>query len=145
MHSGRGLGVHYHADAHSATGEGLNLYNASDYAGHSHPPIVSIGFDGIAGYGVYVDGDTTSDGVSLALDEFGGHEHGAYAYHYHSFTEQDATELGGGPNPTGNVDFTAHKLPLLGAWAGRINTIPEFWNDRAPEYTGGNSTYLGNQ
>ncbi|MEM7015877.1 MAG: hypothetical protein AAF512_00900 [Pseudomonadota bacterium] len=59
MHSGRGLGVHYHADAYSAKADGLNLYNASDYAGRSHPPIVSMGFDGIAGYGVYPPGDTS--------------------------------------------------------------------------------------
>jgi len=132
MHSGRGLGAHYHADAHSATGEGLNLYNASDCSGHSHPPIVSIGFDGVAGYGVYQEGDTSSDGVSVSLDSFGGHEHDAYAYHYHSFTQAETTSVGNGPgDPAGGVAYTAHQLPPLGAWSGRINDIPEFWDGTA--------------
>jgi hypothetical protein len=48
LHSGRGLGAHYHADGHSATGSGLNLYNAEDYEGHTHPPLISLGFDGVA-------------------------------------------------------------------------------------------------
>ena len=146
MHSGRGLGAHYHADAHSATGEGLNLYNASDYSGHSHPPIVSIGFDGVAGYGVYQAGDASSDGVSVSLDSFGGHEHDAYAYHYHSFTQAETTSVGNGPgDPAGGVSYTAHQLPPLGAWSGRINDIPEFWDGTAPNYVGGRSVYLGTQ
>jgi hypothetical protein len=144
MHSGRGLGVHYHADAHSATREGLNLYNDSDYAGHSHPPIISIGFDGVAGYGVYRDGDVASDGSTLALDAFGGHEHGIYGYHYHSFTQTKSTTAGKGPqDPPGNVSYTAHQLPPRGAWAGRINDIPEFWKGPVPDYVGGKSIYLG--
>jgi len=146
MHSGRGLGVHYHADAHSATGEGLNLYNAEDYEGHTHPPIVSMGFDGVAGYGIYQTGDTTSDGVSIALDDFGGHEHGEYAYHYHSFTVQATTDEGLGPNdPPGGVEYTIHQLPPLGAWSGRINDIPNFLNGTAPDYVGAPSVYLGTQ
>lgn len=138
MHAGRGLGVHYHADAHSATEEGLNLYNWHDYDGHSHPPIISMGFDGVAGYGVYMSGDTTSDGVSIALDDFGGHSHGDYGYHYHSQRQDDITE-------NGSISFTKHLLPPYGAWAGKINDIPEFWGGTAPNYVGGNSTYLGTQ
>jgi hypothetical protein len=146
MHSGRGLGVHYHADAHSAAGAGLNLYNESDYAGHTHPPIVSIGFDGVAGYGVYQSGDSTSDGAELALDDFGGHEHGDYGYHYHSFTREEVTPDGAGPSdPAGGVIYTSHNLPPQGAWAGRINDIPEFWDDQAPNYVGGISRYLGTE
>ena len=146
MHSGRGLGVHYHADAHSATGEGLNLYNSHDYTGHSHPPIVSMGFDGVAGYGVYQSGDSSSDGVDIALDDFGGHEHGDYGYHYHSFTKDEVTASGAGPNdPVGGVSYTSHNLPPLGAWAGRINDIPEFWDGTSPNYVGGASVYLGTQ
>lgn len=146
MHSGRGLGVHYHADAHSAKGEGLNLYNDADYEGHKHPPVVSIGFDGVAGYGFYQEGDTTSDGVDTPLDGFGGHEHGDYGYHYHSFTQVEVTETGAGPgDPPGGVEYTAHMLPPLGAWKGRINDIPEFWDNRSPNYVGGNSVYLGTE
>ena len=73
-----------HADAHSVTASGLNRYNAADYAGYSHPPIITLGFDGVAGYGRYMAGDTTSDGVDQSLDDWGGHEHGIYDYHYHS-------------------------------------------------------------
>ncbi len=144
MHSGRGLGLHYHADAHSAKGEGLNLYNDADYEGRSHPPIVSIGFDGVAGYGFYLAGDRKSDGARVALDDFGGHEHGGYAYHYHSFTAEEVTDTGGRPgDPPGGVPYTAHMLPPLGAWGGRINDVPEFWDNRAPNFVGGNSVFLG--
>jgi hypothetical protein len=146
MHSGKGLGLHYHADAHSATEEGLNLYNSSDYNGHTHPPIVSMGFDGVAGYGIYQSGDTTSDGIDIDLDSFGGHEHGNYGYHYHSFTETERTAAGVGPtDPVGEVEYTKHMLPPLGAWSGRINDIPEFWDNTVPNYVGGNSVYLGTE
>jgi hypothetical protein len=146
MHSGKGLGLHYHADAHSASKEGLNLYNSSDYIGHSHPPIVSMGFDGVAGYGIYQNGDTTSDGIDIDLDSFGGHEHGNYGYHYHSFTETERTAAGVGPtDPVGEVEYTKHMLPPLGAWSGRINDIPEFWDNTVPNYVGGNSVYLGTE
>ena len=127
MHSGRGLGVHYHADPHSAalantsdnTDPGLNLYNDSDYVGHTHPPIVSIGFDGVAGYGFYSEGDTYSDGADVALDKFGAHEHGDYGYHYHAFRTNRQTDK--------SVDsYISHELGPLGAWAGRINHVPDF-------------------
>jgi hypothetical protein len=136
MHSGRGLGVHYHADPHSAahgnsndnTDTGLNLYNESDYLGRSHPPIISMGFDGVAGYGFYLDGDNTSDGVEVALDDFGGHEHDDYGYHYHSFQTDRVVRRS-------SIDYTTHELGPLGAWAGRINYLPEF----RPRF----STWLG--
>lgn len=139
MHSGRGLGAHYHADGHSATGEGLNLYNASDYEGHSHPPIISIGFDGIAGYGIYQPGETESEGAEIPLDAFGGHRHGHYAYHYHAFAVPAVTEKN-------SVPYTVHKLAPLGAWAARVNDIPKYWNGIRPDYSGqGKSVYLGTE
>jgi len=127
MHSGRGLGVHYHADPHSAalthtrdnTEPGLNLYNNSDYVGHRHPPIVSIGFDGVAGYGFYPEDDTLSDGVDVALDEFGAHEHDDYGYHYHAFRTDRQSDRASAP-------YISHELGPLGAWAGRINYVPDF-------------------
>ena len=141
IHSGRGLGVHYHADAHSANGSGLNLYNAADYEGYAHPPIISFGFDGVAGYGKYVDGDATSEGATEALDAWGGHEHGVYAYHYHAETSVDtATVEGPGGSSTA---YTAHVLPPKGAWRGRINGIPDFWDGSAPAYGGGPGIYQG--
>ena len=150
MHSGRGLGVHYHADAHSAahhnttdnTDTGLGLYNESDYTGHSHPPVVRIGFDGVAGYGFYLEGDTSSDGVKVALDEYGGHEHGDYGYHYHAFsTERTSTftpARGPGDVDKGGNAYRTHEFAPLGAWAGRINQVPEF-EERIK-----NSEWLGN-
>jgi len=142
MHSGRGLGVHYHADAHSGTGAGLHLYNARDYVGREHPPVISMGFDGVAGYGIYQAGDESSAGATIPLDEFGGHEHGVYGYHYHSFTAESVTQGNGGG---AGVSYTSHKLPPLGAWAGRINDIPDFWQGPAPDYVGGKSVFLGNE
>jgi hypothetical protein len=124
LHSGRGLGCHYHADGHSATGRGFNLYNAEDYEGRTHPPIVSFGWDGVAGYGKYETGDTTSDGVEEALDDWGGHRHGIYGYHYHSETTVSTAQDG--------MSYTTHMLPPRGAWRGRINGIPEFWDGRQP-------------
>ena len=123
LHSGRGLGVHYHADAHSAAlvnveaDTGLGLYNEDDYTGVSHPPITGIGFDGVAAYGFYLNADTTSHGASIALDDFGGHEHQDYGYHYHAASSAQTSA----PNA-----YTLHELGPLGAWAGRINDVPEF-------------------
>jgi len=136
-HAGQGLGTHYHADSHSAEGRGLNLYNASDYVGRYHPPIISVGFDGVAGFGIYPLGDTTLDGADVSLDQFGGHEHDDYGYHYHSHAVPAVSEKKG-------VNYTAHQLPPLGAWAGRINDVPAFWNGVHPDYSGKGSTrYLG--
>lgn len=137
LHSGRGLGNHYHADGFSATGRGLNLYSAEDYVGHTHPPIVSLGFDGVAGYGVYREGDVTSDGATVPLDEWGGHRHGEYGYHYHSVPVEVETHT------SERVPFTAHMLPPRGAWRGRINDIPRFWDGRAPAYGGPPTSYHG--
>ena len=139
VHSGRGLGVHYHADAHGATGNGLNLYNATDYVGRSHPPIISFGFDGIAGYGKYID--TESDGASQTLDDWGGHEHGVYGYHYHAETVA-TTASKQGPDG-GSFPYTAHILPPKGAWRGRINSIPSFWDGTKPAYGGRPGIYQG--
>lgn len=138
MHSGRGLGAHYHADAFSAYAKGLNMYNIEDYDGRRHPPIISLGFDGIAGYGIYLEGDTSSDGVDVPLDDFGGHEHGDYGYHYHSYAIDAVSDKE-------QVSYKAHQLPPFGAWSGRINDIPDFWDGTAPNVIGGRSKWLGNE
>ena len=123
MHSGRGLGVHYHADAHQAatlnteTDTGLGLYNKDDYAGANHPPIIGIGFDGVAAYGFYLHDDTTSHGVSTALDDFGGHEHQDYGYHYHAASSEQQSRKN---------SYSLHELGPSGAWSGRVNKVPEF-------------------
>jgi len=139
IHSGRGLGLHYHADAHGANGNGLNLYNTSDYADYPHPPIISFGFDGIAGYARYALSDQTSEGVDVAFDEWGGHDHGIYAYHYHSEKLAATGTTSGGSN----VAYSVHTLPPKGAWRGRINDIPDFWSQNAPAYGGRPGIYQG--
>lgn len=144
QHSGRGLGTHYHADAYSATNEILNLYNTTDYLGRSHPPMVTLGFDGVAGYGIYRSAD--SDGAAMPLDDFGGHEHGDYGYHYHSFSAEEITYDRLDRDRRGKgVTYISHKLPPLGAWAGYINDIPDFWDGTSPNYGGrGETRWLGN-
>lgn len=123
MHSGRGLGVHYHADAHSAAinnaeaDTGLGLYNEDDYMGVLHPPIIGIGFDGVAAYGFYQSDDAGRHGVAIELDGFGGHEHQDYGYHYHASSSLQTSR---------SNSYTLHELGPLGAWAGRINKVPEF-------------------
>ena len=139
IHSGRGMGVHYHADSHSATASGLNLYNAADYIAQNHPPIITFGFDGVAGYGKYID--TESAGATQALDEWGGHEHGVYAYHYHA-ENIAATAVTQGPDGS-SFSYTAHLLPPKGAWRGRINDIPSFWAGTVPAYGGRPGVYQG--
>ncbi|MBF0277451.1 MAG: hypothetical protein HQM13_06670 [SAR324 cluster bacterium] len=121
LHVGRGLGLHWHADGHGATGNGLNLYNISDYAGNEHPPLVGFGMDGIALYGKYESAYSSMAGYSESLDSFGGHEHGSYGYHYHAHSTSSSVI-----NDT--VNYTLHIL-MKGAWKGSINNIPEFWSE----------------
>ncbi|SVB20190.1 uncharacterized protein METZ01_LOCUS173044, partial [marine metagenome] len=69
IHVGRGMGFHYHADGHSFNGNGINLYNLSDYEGHTHPPIIGFVFDGISLFGKYESSYSSADGYSEALDD----------------------------------------------------------------------------
>ncbi len=137
IHVGRGLGLHWHADGHGATGNGLNLYNLSDYDGNSHPPLIGFGFDGVALYGKYESNFSSMDGFGEALDSFGGHDHGDYGYHYHAHSESSSVV-----NDT--TDYTLHIL-MKGAWKGTINSVPEFWDNGAPNVSGSQKhRYVGN-
>lgn len=142
IHSGRGLGLHYHADAHGANSNGLNIYNDGDYTDYAHPPIISLGFDGIAGYARYTVGDSLSEGIEIDFDQWGGHDHDAYKYHYHAeqieVTETDSRYNNGEP-----VNYNVHTFPPKGAWRGKINDIPGFWGNRAPAYSGRPGAYQG--
>ena len=149
IHIGRGMGLHYHADGKSASPNHLNLYNKNDYEGHYHPPLIGFGFDGIALYGQYDTHFSQMHGYSEPLDEFGGHTHGNYGYHYHSHVVK-STELSGvvktssgvtGPQVINNPSlvYDVHIL-MKGAWAGKINEIPYFWYDTSPNYTIGNNS-----
>ena len=122
IHVGRGMGFHYHADGHGFNGNGINLYNANDYNGHSHPPIIGFVFDGIALFGKNDEGNAQLDGASENLDEYGGHNHDDYGYHYHAHSS--STTQQNGPNThTFNQNFLQK-----GAFKGAINDVPGFLN-----------------
>ena len=55
-----------------------------DYEERSHPPIIGFVFDGIALFGKYQDDSNLMAGANETLDEFGGHSHDDYEYHYHA-------------------------------------------------------------
>ncbi len=137
-HVGQGMGIHYHADSFSALPNGLALYNLRDYVGQAHPPLIGFGFDGIALFGRYVSDYPGLRGHSVALDAFGAHDHDGIGYHYHAHTEA-ATSLNG----------ASYALAVLmkGAWAGRINDIPEFWDTSrgSPLVAAQRNRYVGNQ
>ena len=120
IHVGGGLELHYHADGHAFNGNGINLYNLSDYTGNNHPPAIGISYDGIALFGKYEDSFSSMSGYGIALDDFGGHDHGdGFGYHYHAHTQTITSSM----NP--NTTFDEHIL-LVGAWKGNINSIPGF-------------------
>lgn len=132
IHVGRGMGLHWHADGHGATGNGLNLYNLADYVGKSHPPLIGFGMDGIALYGKYESAHSSMNGYSEALDSFGGHDHGSYGYHYHAHSASSSVIN----------DATSYTLHILmkGAWKGSINNIPEFWAEASQQ-----NRYIGHK
>jgi len=77
------------------------------------------------------------EGYSLALDEYGGHSHGDYGYHYHAHAKQIEN---------GSNDFKQHFL-MVGAWKGKINTLPVMGeaeiNIRPPETVETTQRYVG--
>ena len=90
-----------------------------------HPPIIGIGFDGVAAYGFYLKDDNANHGASIALDDFVGHEHDDYGYHYHYHYHYHAASSDQ-TSKRGGSACTLHELGPLGASAGRINKVPEF-------------------
>jgi len=120
IHVGGGLELHYHADGHAFNGNGINLYNLFDYQSNNHPPVIGISYDGIALFGKYEASFSSMVGYGIALDDFGGHDHGdGFGYHYHAHAQSITSSSA--PNPT----FDEHIL-LVGAWKGNINNIPGF-------------------
>jgi len=122
-HVGQGMGLHYHADGHIAMNNDLQLYNINDYkpvagVARTHPPLIGFGLDGVALFGVYESLYPAMDGYADTLDAWGGHSHGTYGYHYHAHlvTAADAS-------PVYELDVL-----MKGAWRGKINAIPEFWD-----------------
>jgi len=120
IHVGGGLELHYHADGHAFNGNGINLYNISDYTSKDHPPVIGVSYDGIALFGKYESSYSSMAGYNITLDQYGGHEHGdGFGYHYHAHKQNVTSSTA--PNPT----FDEHIL-LVGAWKGNINDIPGF-------------------
>lgn len=118
IHVGGGLELHYHADGHAYSSNGINLYNLEDYEGHDHPPVIGFAYDGIALFGRY-EPNFPMTGDDVALDEYGGHDHeDGFGYHYHAHDEQHTASQT-------STSFTEHFL-LVGAWKGQINDIPGF-------------------
>lgn len=122
IHVGRGMGLHYHADGHGYNGNGINLYNYSDYDGKDHPPLIGFAYDGVALFGKYEVSYSNMEGYSDELDDYGGHDHSDFGYHYHAFAGDMTYEDQGGATVG---PFTQHHL-LVGAWRGNINNIPGF-------------------
>ena len=123
VHVGQGMTLHFHGDGHSFNGNGINLYNIEDYVGKQHPPLIGFGLDGIAIFGKYESTYSSMDGYSVALDEYGGHDHDDYGYHYHAHAEDVSSK-----DKRGEVyNFTQHFL-MVGAYKGKINNIPDFQN-----------------
>jgi len=118
IHVGRGMELHYHADGHSYSKNGINLYNLADYEGHNHPPLIGMAYDGIALFGRHEENYSSMEGYSIALDNYGGHDHSDdFGYHYHAHTQEVSS--------TGNNAVTFdQKFLLVGAWKGEINDIP---------------------
>jgi len=128
-----GGGPHCHADGYRS-GLGLGLYNDSDYLNKTHPPLIGIGYDGVALFGRY---RTTTDsallGYSKALDDFGGHNHNGIGYHYHAHISNDKPEL---------LNYTTDMHVLMkGAYIGKTNSIPYFRSSTFNSFT--NNLYLG--
>ena len=97
----------------SFNGNGINLYNISDYNSNDHPPVIGISYDGIALFGKHEISFSSMAGSQVSLDEYGGHDHGdGFGYHYHAHTQ-----LTVGTTPPNN-SFNQHIL-LVGAWKGK--------------------------
>ena len=151
-HVGQGGALHYHADGHGFNGNGINLYNLSDYThsgngtSRSHPPIIGFGYDGIALYGKYESSFSAMDGYDVALDAHGGHTHGEYGYHYHAYSAPivGLRDTAGSKGLIGTGNFTQHYL-MVGAWKGSINSLPALGlgvidNVTTERYVGKNGT-----
>ena len=132
-----GGGPHCHADGYQS-GAALGLYNDSDYASATHPPLIGFGYDGLALFGIYRSSDASMKGYTTALDAFGGHNHDDMGYHYHAHTVTDYQPYG----ESTSLKSALHVL-MKGAYIGKTNLIPCFrggGNFTNNKYLGGNAT-----
>lgn len=123
-----GGGPHCHADGYQS-GQGLTLYNNTDYIGKTHPPLIGFGYDGIALFGRY---RTTTDADMLGyntLDSLGGHNHNSIGYHYHAHTLTDfVATLPDGTTKT----IPELRVLMKGAYIGKTTSIPYFRTSTSP-------------
>lgn len=123
-HSGRGEDYHYHGDPFGPD----CLYSEDDYGSSPatvHPPIIGFSLDGYNIYGRHTQ--ATQIGQNIALDRCGGHDHGAYGYHYHPEVEQATTTELDGTTVSGTVSYNAYKVAPMECWSGDISQIANFW------------------
>lgn len=147
-HVGRYIagGHHYHADGHSASSNHIfNVYNNIDYIGRRHPPLIAFSLDGVALYGKYESSYSSMHGYSTVLDEYGGHSHDDYGYHYHCH-EIEVNETYGGSyttlydyevvyqNNPSTLSYTQHVL-LTGGYKGDVDQVPYFFEDGVNQST----------
>jgi hypothetical protein len=138
-HVGQGGGQpHLHGDPFSAT-DGKCLYSPQNYTDASgnqdntvHPPIIGFSLDGPVIYGRYLS--NTAPGFSTGLDTCGGHEHGDYAYHYHTqifqatTTSQHKGTSAGKTSPF--VTYPAFTPGPSDCWRGDISKDSAFWTKK---------------
>jgi hypothetical protein len=118
-----GGGPHCHADGYQS-GQGLTLYNDTDYTGKTHPPLIGFGNEGIALFGRYRSTDTGLLGYSTALDGYGAHTHDSIGYHYHAHT---LTNFVAYPAPSRTATtVTELRVLMKGAYIGKTSNIPYF-------------------
>ena len=130
-----GGGPHCHADGYESQGV-LGVYNDADYESKEHPPLVGFGYDGIALFGVYREGqDTQLEGFGTALDAWGGHEHDSLGYHYHADRSTSLTlSIPGAAAATYRV-----RSLILGAYKGKLTSTPYFVSKKSDN----DATFLG--
>lgn len=119
-----GGGPHCHADSYRSSWP-FGIYNAADYPGKTHPPLIGFGYDGVALFGAYLSDYSTMLGYNT-LDSFGGHNHSGIGYHYHAHTMTGTT--------SNNTSYTLHIL-MKGAYIGLVNSVPCF-NSASTSCTG---------
>ena len=118
-HVGKGGGgPHCHFDGYQS-GFSLGVYSDADYLNKTHPPLIGFGYEGIALFGKYRSTDTSLLGYSIALDDFGAHNHDSIGYHYHAHvvTNHIAELL---------TYTTTFNVLMKGAYIGKTNSIPYF-------------------
>ena len=110
-----GGGPHCHADGFRSTWP-FGIYNLSDYASKTHPPLIGFGYDGVALFASYSSTYPSMLGYSVSLEPFGGHNHDGIGYHYHAHTLTGTST---------NGSYTVRVL-MRGAYIGLLDSVPCF-------------------